>query len=494
MLSWDESFAHVHGNVSGTEREAHKVESNLGRRLLFVDDEKAFQSFLTRNLAVAGFDVTCVDDWTEARQLLAGGGFQPDLIFVDPLAAQADLRQIYAETRPVPVVVLSAARDPQAIVGAVRKGARDYLCKPVDLRRLQRAIAEALKPEPIDIDDPVEAVRSTPRTKIQPQLIFCSAKMKQIQQVALQIANARVPVLIQGESGVGKDIVARIIHCHSRVASRPFVKVNCAALPAELTESELFGYQRGAFTGATADRPGKFEFANGGTIFLDEIGEFSPSVQAKLLQVLQDGRFTRLGSNSEIRVNVRIIAATNTKLEEAIARGTFREDLYYRLNVVSIDIPPLRDRREEIPVLSQYFLEKYTAEYRTPALPVPPDLMELFIAFRWPGNVRELENVIRRYVVLQDADGIRAELESRLSRQMGGQIEALAESYLHDNPESVDLKGVSRRAALMVERNMIIKTLRKTSWNKWRAAKELRVSYKTLLTKIEQYDIKPNPY
>jgi transcriptional regulator with GAF, ATPase, and Fis domain len=272
------------------------------------------------------------------------------------------------------------------------------------------------------------------------------------------------------------------------------VKVNCAALPAELTESELFGYQRGAFTGATTDRPGKFEFANGGTIFLDEIGEFSPSVQAKLLQVLQDGRFTRLGSNSEVRVNVRIIAATNRELEDAIARGAFREDLYYRLNVVSIDIPPLRDRREEIPVLSEYFLNKYTAEYRTPALPIPPDLMELFMTFRWPGNVRELENVIRRYVVLQDGDGIRAELESRLSKQMDGQIEALTESYLQDNPESVDLKEVSRRAALMVERNMIIKTLRKTSWNKWRAAKELRVSYKTLLTKIEQYDIKPSPY
>jgi len=491
MLSWDESFSHVYGNVSSTDISSNKAESEFGKKLLFVDDEKAFQSFLTRNLATAGFGVMCVDDWAEARLLLTEGS-PPDLIIVEPLAAQADLRQIFAEARSIPVVVLSAARDPQTIVRAVQKGARDYLCKPVDLRRLQKAVTEALRPEPLD--DPVEAVRSAPRSKNQPQLIFCSAKMKQIQQVALQISNARVPVLIQGESGVGKDIVARIIHAHSKVASKPFVKVNCAALPAELTESELFGYQRGAFTGATADRPGKFEFANGGTIFLDEIGEFSPSVQAKLLQVLQDGRFTRLGSNSEVRVNVRIIAATNRKLEDAIARGAFREDLYYRLNVVSIDIPPLRDRREEIPVLAEYFLNKYRAEYRTAALPIPPDLMELFMTFRWPGNVRELENVIRRYVVLQDADGIRAELENRLSKQMGGQIEALTESYLHDNPESVDLKEVSRRAALMVEKNMIIKTLRKTSWNKWRAAKELRVSYKTLLTKIEQYEIKPSPY
>ncbi len=491
MLSWDESFSHVYGNVSA-DKDINKLASRSGVKLLFVDDEKALQTFLTRNLAVSGFDVTCVNDWAEARQLIGAGALEPDLILIEPLVAQADLRQVFADARPTPVVVLSAARDPQTIVGAVRKGARDYLCKPVDLGRLQRAITEALKPEAVE--DPVEAIRSSPRGTNLPQLILCSAKMKQIQQVALQIANARVPVLIQGESGVGKDIVARIIHAHSRVAGKPFVKVNCAALPAELTESELFGYQRGAFTGATADRPGKFEFANGGTIFLDEISEFSPSVQAKLLQVLQDGRFTRLGSNSEIRVGVRIIAATNRKLEDAIGRGAFREDLYYRLNVVSIDIPPLRDRREEIPVLVEYFLKKYTAEYRTPAVPIPPDLMDLFTTFRWPGNVRELENVIRRYIVLQDADGIRAELESRLSKQMGGQIEALAESYLHDNPESVDLKEVSRRAALMVEKDLIIKTLRKTSWNKWRAAKELRVSYKTLLTKIEQYNIRPSPY
>jgi len=492
MLSWDESFSHVYEKVSASEIETNKAASHSAKKLLFVDDEKAFQSFLSRNLADAGFDVRCVSHWAEARQFVADGEAQPDVIFVEPLAAGADLRQIFAETGPIPVVVLSAARDPQTIVRAVKKGARDYLCKPVDVHRIQRAISEALKPELLE--EPVDAVRSAPRNKNHPQLIFCSPKMKQIQQVALQIANAHVPVLIQGESGVGKDIVARIIHSHSKMASKPFVKVNCAALPAELTESELFGYQRGAFTGATTDRPGKFEFANGGTIFLDEIGEFSPSVQAKLLQVLQDGRFTRLGSNSEIRVNVRLIAATNRRLEEAIGRGAFREDLYYRLNVVSIDIPPLRDRREEIPVLAEYFLNKYTAEYRASALPIPPDVMELFMSFQWPGNVRELENVIRRYVVLQDVDGIRAELEGRLSRQMGGQIEALTESYLHENRESVDLKEISRRAVLMVEKNMIIQTLRKTSWNKWRAAKELRVSYKTLLTKIEQYGIKPSAY
>ncbi|RPI26779.1 MAG: sigma-54-dependent Fis family transcriptional regulator [Acidobacteria bacterium] len=492
MLSLGENFNAGYEAVSRTKTGTDSRAAGSRTRLLVVDDEKHFQNFLTRGLGSAGFDLVCANHWAEARQLLANGQAFPDVVVVEPLAAQIDLRQICADCRSTPVVVLSASRDPQSIVRAIRSGALDYLCKPVDLKRLEQVVGEALKAE--RLERRAEPVRTPARSRNQSQFVFCSPKMKQIEQVALQIANARVPVLIQGESGVGKDIIARIIHSHSKIANKPFVKVNCAALPSELTESELFGCQRGAFTGALADRPGKFEFANGGTIFLDEIGEFSPSVQAKLLQVLQDGRFTRLGSNNEMRVDVRIVAATNRKLEDAISNGTFREDLYYRLNVVSIDVPPLRERREEIPSLADYFLTKYTAEYRTPAEPIPPDLMELFITFHWPGNVRELENVVRRYVVLQDAEGIRAELESRLSKQMGGQIEALAESYLHENPESVDLKEVSRRAAFMVEKSMIIKTLRNTSWNKWRAAKELKVSYKTLLTKIEQYDIKPRPY
>jgi len=415
---------------------------------------------------------------------------RPDVIFVEPLSAGADLSQIIRDSDSAPVVVVSACREPGAIVRAMKNGARDYLCKPADLESLRQAIKETLSDEP---GQAVQAPRFAPRNGVKKSsdFVFRSEKMKQIEQVVLQVANARVPVLIQGESGVGKDVVARLIHSRSKVSNKPFVKVNCAALPAELAESELFGYQRGAFTGATTDRPGKFEFANGGTIFLDEIGEFSPSVQAKLLQALQDGGFTRLGSNVEIHVDVRIIAATNRRLGEAIANGTFREDLYYRLNVVSIEVPPLRERRDEIPSLAEYFLEKYSEEYRVPTQAIPPDMMDLLVAFHWPGNIRELENVVRRYVVLQDAESIMAELDSRLSTQIDGQIEALAESYLQENPDSVDLKEISRRASFMVEKNMITKALRSTSWNKWRAAKELKVSYKTLLSKIEQYDIKP---
>jgi two-component system, NtrC family, response regulator AtoC len=457
-------------------------------QLLFVDEEQPFRDFINRHLASVGYVVFTAEDWEQAQSMI-GKQVDPDVIFVDPLALKKDLKEICADSPETPIVVLSAARQPRVIVDAMKRGARDYLCKPLSVDEIERSVKELM------------TVKSKPsRSKAvvaknnKLEFISCNPKMKQIQDIVLQIANARVPVLIQGESGVGKDVVARMIHQYSKLSAKPFVKVNCAALPAELTESELFGYEKGAFTGAHIDRPGKFEFANGGTIFLDEIAEFTPSVQAKLLQVLQDGRFTRLGSNTEIEVDVRLIAATNQRLEEAIETGKFREDLYYRLNVVNIEIPPLRQRREEIPLLCDFFVEKFSREFSSDVRQLPDELIELFHRAPWPGNVRELENVVKRYIVLQDLEGIRAELETRMSRHTMGEIEALAESYLQDNGNKLDLKEISRRAAYIVEKNMITKTLRSTSWNKWKAAKELRVSYKTLLTKIEQYEIKPGPY
>jgi two-component system, NtrC family, response regulator AtoC len=468
-----------------------RTSTNGSRQLLFIDDERNLHDFITRRLADDGYKVLCAAHWREARDILSRGDLRPDVVFVEPLSAEADLAEISATCQPTPVVVLSVSRDPRKVVNAMKSGAHDYLCKPINFSELRRVVSDALTPEPAQ-RKPSRSPAA--RTGSPSGFVFLSPKMKQVHQTALQIAGARVPVLIQGESGVGKDVIAKIIHQESKLASKPFVKVNCAALPADLTESELFGYQKGAFTGANMDRPGKFEFANGGTIFLDEIGEFSPAVQAKLLQVLQDGRFTRLGSNEEVKVEVRIIAATNRRLDQAIEEGRFREDLYYRLNVVMVDVPPLRDRKEEIPVLSEHFVNKYRDEYRSAVEEIPSSLMEVFMAFQWPGNVRELENVVKRYLVLQDAESIKDELQGRMSQQMSSQIEALTASYLRDNPDSVDLKEISRKAALMVEKEMILTTLRKTSWNKWRAAKELKVSYKTLLTKIDQHEIMPTAY
>jgi len=267
--------------------------------------------------------------------------------------------------------------------------------------------------------------------------------------------------------------------------------VNCAAVPGELVESELFGFRKGAFTGAYTDRPGRFEFANGGTLFLDEIGEFTSSIQAKLLQVLQDGRFRRLGSNRETEVNVRVIAATNRKLEEALKDGTFRQDLYYRLNVVNLDVPPLRWRSEEIPLFCKHFMKKLSSQYDSDVTELPQELEKLFSRYHWPGNVRELENLIKRYLVLGDAESIQTELEGKMVREELDEINEIAESYLQENKANLDLKEVRKKATAVAEKSMIRKTLRQTHWNRWKAAKELKVSYKTLLTKISQYQIAP---
>jgi len=359
------------------------------------------------------------------------------------------------------------------------------LCKPFEIQQLHDTISAIH-------DTGLEAEKAATLTESkEAELVFYSPQMEQIHHTILQIADTRVPVLIQGESGVGKDLIARRIHQESHLRDKPFVKVNCAAVPAELVESELFGFRKGAFTGAHTDRPGRFEFANGGTIFLDEIGEFSSSIQAKLLQVLQDGRFRRLGSNRETEVNVRVIAATNRKLEEALKDGTFRQDLYYRLNVVNLDVPPLRWRSEEIPLFCKHFMKKLSSQYNSDVTELPPELEELFSRYHWPGNVRELENLIKRYLVLGDAESIQTELEGKMVREELDEINEIAESYLQENKANLDLKEVRKKATAVAEKSMIRKTLRQTHWNRWKAAKELKVSYKTLLTKISQYQIVP---
>ena len=243
------------------------------------------------------------------------------------------------------------------------------------------------------------------------EFVTSNPKMLRIIDIAGRVAQTDVPILILGESGVGKDVLASYIHRHSDRAHAPFVRVNCAALPAELLESELFGYDQGAFTGASRSKPGKFELANNGTVFLDEIGEMSPQLQAKLLHVLQDGEFCRLGARWPTKVNVRILAATNRKLQEAVARGQFRNDLYYRLNVITLDIPPLRERRGDILPLCKYFFEKYGQKYASSVEAFPRDLLEACVWYDWPGNVRQLENIVKRYLILPDADII-SELRS----------------------------------------------------------------------------------
>ena len=443
--------------------------------------------YTQRNLQSLGYDVLTSTGWDEAKSLIQQSDVQPEIILIEPLLktnnGSRTLQEICAEAAEIPVIALSTSRDPQIIVQAIQAGVKDYLYKPIEFEQLAETISMTLNSTNHVPDAPIKA---EPK---EVDLVICGPEMERIYETILQIAETQVPVLIQGESGVGKDLVARMIHRESNLSDKPFVKVNCAAMPAELVESELFGYRKGAFTGAHIDRVGKFEFANGGTIFLDEIGEFTSTIQAKLLQVLQEGRFTRLGSNRDTQVNVRILAATNRKLEQALKDGTFREDLYYRLNVVNLDIPPLRERKEEIAYLCNHFLEKLGPQYGGTVSELPKELEKLFGSYNWPGNVRELENLVKRYIVLKDAESIRAELEGKMTRGVSEEIDEMAENYLKENGGRMDLKEISKKAAAVAEKNMISKTLRRLQWNRWKAAKELKVSYKTLLTKIQLYEI-----
>jgi transcriptional regulator with GAF, ATPase, and Fis domain len=311
--------------------------------------------------------------------------------------------------------------------------------------------------------------------------IYSSDEMRRIKEIIDQVANTDVTVLIQGESGVGKEVVARSIHQNSFRRDTPFIKVNCAALPPDLLESELFGYEKGAFTGAYRQKQGKFELAHGGTILLDEIIEMTPALQAKLLQVLQDREFSRLGGQKDVRVDVRVLATTNRNIEELVKNGQFREDLYYRINVVNLTIPPLRNRREEIPIFIEYFLDKFGKKFNKEAKPLSDGAMKIFLQHQWLGNVRELENIIQRYIVLGDEETIIAELDSLMKREPS-QVKKADTSSRRAWPS---LREVHREATLKAESEIIRKALERTNWNRRKAANLLNISYKALLYKIK---------
>ena len=350
-----------------------------------------------------------------------------------------------------------------------------------------------------------------------------SEKMRGIATVIEQVSDSDVTVLIRGESGVGKELVARAIHQRSTRRNRPFVKVNCAALPAELLESELFGHERGAFTGAATTRIGKFEQADTGTLMLDEIGEMKPALQAKLLHVLQDAEFTKLGSNKRIQVDVRIVAATNRDLEAMMLSGEFREDLYYRLKVIELTVPALRERPDEVPTLTDFFVARYSRKYNRPLQPISDELRQLFLRYDWPGNIRELENMIKRIVILQDEQLVVREIQRNMQRHAAVQVAAAAPVAMAasaavpvpagvgampggfpaavseidgtDEPEPAadegnsSLAAVAKAASMKAERAAIEHTLRQVHWNRRKAAVILGVSYKTLLNKIKECGI-----
>jgi transcriptional regulator with GAF, ATPase, and Fis domain len=368
-------------------------------------------------------------------------------------------------------------------VGAALTSARFFL----DIKEMNRLVKDSSKPFPKEKIVPLFPHSSSTFVEVGEMrgkdgiFIYANEKMCRIKEIIDQVANTDVTVLIQGESGVGKEVVARSIHLNSFRHEKPFVKVNCAALPQELLESELFGYERGAFTGAYRQKPGKFELANEGTIFLDEISEMNLSLQGKILQVLQDGEFSRLGGKKDIRVDVRVLIATNKKVEEGVKNGQFREDLYYRLNVVNITIPPLRERKEEIPILIEYFLDKFSKKYQKKINPLSDKMMKVFSEYHWPGNVRELENMLQRFIVLGDEKPMFEELSLLMK-----QNDAPKENMKVSNKTWPSLRKVHHEAALKAELELIVKALEVTNWNRKKAANALNISYKTLLNKIKE--------
>jgi two-component system response regulator AtoC len=456
--------------------------------VLLVDDDHSTRRYLSALLASLGYDVEDVASGEEALVRLATGR-APAVILLDMILPGISGLQVLDRTRQdhpeIPVVVLSTEAQIKTVVDAVRRGASDYLTKPFAEQELELALQNAL--EKRELREEVRVLRGR-LERGDMEFVSCNPRITRIKEVARLVADTDAPVLMLGESGVGKEVLARYIHGQSRRARQPFVKVNCAALPQDLLESELFGYEKGAFSGAFREKPGMFELAEKGSILLDEIGEMTPSLQAKLLHVLQDGDYTRLGGTRRLHADARVLASTNIQLEEAVAAGRFRQDLYFRLNVIRIDIPPLRDRRDDVPMLCAHFLRTYAARYHSKLRALPRELREAFERHDWPGNVRELENAVRRFVILGDVQASLAELRSQPKKDAAPPPVPPPERPDRRGPDGVSLRRVAAHAAEEAERKLLGKVLAETRWNRKEAASQLQISYKALLNKLKKWD------
>jgi two-component system, NtrC family, response regulator AtoC len=461
------------------------------RALLAVENElasNALRGYLRGRGGVA--ELNCGPDLPSA---IRSG--RPDLLFLElqndenPLAA---LRQFFPS---LPVVIVTPPSATLAFAAA-KLGAQELLTLPLEKQTLADTLSRLLDTLPRSFGDTAESSESLEPAAAPASLpglanLFdTSPRMIEVRETIEKVANTSATVLIRGESGVGKEIAARLIFSRSQRSHKAFVKVNCAAIPNDLLESELFGYEAGAFTGAQRSKPGKFELADGGTIFLDEIGEMHPALQAKLLHVLQDGEFARLGSKRDTAVDVRVICATNKSLEEQVAAGLFREDLFYRVNVVTVHIPPLRERRNEIPLLIRHFIGKYAALYERSVESFDTSTMRALMRYAWPGNIRELENVCKRYVIVGNANQIIREISLHSSSappapEPASSSAPAAESYRSLGPSLLE---IGHQAAWQAERRVILEMLVETHWNRREAARRLQVSYKALLNKINRIE------
>ncbi len=451
----------------------------MPRTILVVDDDPAIRELLRDFLAGSR---TKVLEAATGEEALTLGASEPDLVLLDMRLPDIDGLDVLAGLRQrsdAPIIVVTADSSSSRTIRAIQGGAHDYLVKPLELEAVQHAIDRAL--EHRRLSETVRALQDELEARPQERIVGASPAMQRVYKLIGRVAGSDAPVLIAGETGTGKELVADTVHRNSGRRRGPLVRVNCAALPETLLESELFGHEKGAFTGAVARRKGRFELADGGTVFLDEVGELTPASQKKLLRVLQFGQFERVGGTVSIQVDTRIVAATNKDLPAEVAAGNFREDLFYRLNVVRIDLPSLRERREDIPALVAHFLDLYRRRPGAPPTKISREAMRALMAYEWPGNVRQLENVVQRAVVMGTGDVIgvdELELAAPVPGAPGLDVAALVR-------EGVPLKKVLAE----VERDMIAEALRQAEGNRSAAARSLHIYRRLLYQKMEEYGL-----
>jgi nitrogen regulation protein NR(I) len=470
-------------------------------KLLLIDDEADVQYSFRRTFDSPEIEITTASSGEEGLKLIPK--VKPDLVMMDVrmtgMTGLETLRRLRQTDAKLPVIIMTAYGTTQTAIEAMKLGAYDYVLKPFDVPKLKALVANAL-----------EAARAMKKVvSYQPLLesedydigiVGRTDAMQNVFKLIGQLAASDATALITGESGTGKELIARAIYGHSRRAEKPFLAINCAAIPENLLESELFGHEKGAFTGATNQRIGKFEQCNGGTLFLDEIGDMTPATQTKILRVLQNGTFERVGGNTPIKTDVRIIAATNKPLEQAVADKHFREDLFYRLNVVRLHVPPLRERRADIPLLVNYFLKKFSEKNKQPLKALTDEALSALEAHDWPGNVRELENVVHRALVVSKGDAIlsgdlppevskASNVERRTSNVTApgaapDDITAIAQSLFQLARRDPKLKLIP-----FLEREMVIQALKETRGNQVQAAKLLGITRATLRKRVEKFGI-----
>jgi len=478
-----------------------KTVAGKSKSILVLEDDRDLGNLLRLSLEGTGHRVRIASNGQGAIEHF-DKGLIPDLVILDLALPGMDglefLNLIQKRYPYVKVIVVSGEEGVDGIVETMRLGALDFIRKPFDMATVQTSVNEALQFQELQLS--LDRLKKAGSSSRESPFLYSSSAMASIMETIQQVAATNVPVLITGESGVGKEVVAKEIHLRSNRFDKPFLKVNCAALPANLLEGELFGFERGAFTGAVKAKPAKFEKASDGTLFLDEIGELEHSLQAKFLHVLQDGSFTRLGSNKALRSNARIIVATNCDIEDAVSKGKFRSDLYYRLNVIRVHVPPLRERPSDIPVLAKHFLSIDNRKFGK-AVGFEDQAMEFLTSYSWPGNVRELQNAVSRYVVLGKFNPDISFSEPATPRKPDSpafDAEELTGKMSENLPaqalpsKQMTLKEIAKEAAQRAEREAILRVLEATRWNKSQTARVLKISYKALLYKIRDCGIEQN--